>query len=308
METPHTPRPVSVSSVTLGTSPLGRDTEPGDDGEAVATAKALLTGAHALVDTSNNYSGGRSEQVLGAALADLGDDATAAIVTKVDADPETGAFDRDRVFRSYEESLERLGLERVGLLHLHDPYSVSTAEALGPGGAVEALIELRDAGRVDAIGVAAYPFDMMQEYVTSGVFDAVLIHNRFTLVDQTAAPLFAEAKRRGMTVFNAAPFGAGLLAKRPEKSATYAYRPASEELVAWAERAREVCRAHGVSLRAAALHFSVRSPLVDSTVVGTSSAKRLAQLDELLATDIPDGMWDDLEDIGPAPFTPHDAH
>lgn len=308
MHTATQPRPVSVSPLTPGTSPLGRGTEPGDDADAVATAKALLTGRHGLVDTSNNYSDGRSEQVLGAALAELGDEATAAIVTKVDVDPETGAFDRDRVFRSYDESLERLGLDRVGLLHLHDPYMVSTAEALGSGGAVEALIELRESGRVDAIGVAAYPFDMMQEYVTSGVFDAVLIHNRFTLVDQSAAPLFAEAKRRGMTVFNAAPFGAGLLAKRPEKSASYAYRPAPDELVAWAERAREVSESHGVALRTAALHFSVRSPLVDSTVVGTSSPQRLAQLDEMLAADIPDALWDELEELGPAPFTPHDAH
>lgn len=145
----------TVSPLTLGTSGLGRGTVPGspEEAEVVADAVALLRSGHAYVDTSNNYSDGRSEAVIGLALreADAGTDAATHVITKVDVDPVTGAFDRDRVLRSFEESTARLGVDRLPLLHLHDPYAVSVSEAMGPNGAVEGLRELHDAGVVDAI-------------------------------------------------------------------------------------------------------------------------------------------------------------
>jgi D-threo-aldose 1-dehydrogenase len=298
---------LNVSPLTLGTSGLGRDTIPGSPEEeaAVAFAEQLFASTHAFVDTSNNYSAGRSEAVLGLAIARAGTDAATRVISKVDADPETGAFDRDRVLRSFDETTTRLGVDRLPLLHLHDPYSVTFDEAMRAGGAVEALIELREWGRVDGIGVAAGPVGLMSRYVQTGVFDAVLIHNRFTVVDQSAAPVFADAKERGMTVFNAAPFGAGILATGTREGATYGYRPATPELQEWVGRLERVCASQGVSLPAVALHFSLRSPVIDSTVVGLSSAARLAQFDELAATPIPEEVWDELERLGPAP-TPVD--
>ncbi|MEV0890977.1 aldo/keto reductase [Promicromonospora sp. NPDC050262] len=300
---------IEASPVTLGTSGLGGGTEPGSAGEAAAVEVALdlFSSGHTFVDTSNNYSGGRSESVLGLAVARLGQDAAARVVSKVDQDPETRAFDRDRVLRSFDETTARLGVERLPLLHLHDPYSVTFEEAVGPGGAVEGLVELRESGRVDAIGVAAAPVPLMARYVGTGLFDAVLIHNRFTVIDQSAAPVFAEAKSRGMTVFNAAPFGSGLLAKGPHEGAVYNYRPAGADLLAWTRRLQETCQAHGVPLAAVALHYSLRSPLVDSTVVGVVSPGRRAQLDELVATHVPDELWDELEALGPAPSPVDDS-
>ncbi|MFE7504737.1 aldo/keto reductase [Promicromonospora sp. NPDC057488] len=300
---------MNVSPVTLGTSGLGRDTEPGSAGEhaAVEVALDLFGSGHAYLDTSNNYSGGRSEAVLGLAIARLGPDAAARVVSKVDPDPETRAFDRDRVLRSFDETTARLGVERLPLLHLHDPYSVTFEEAVAPGGAVEGLLELRDSGQVDAIGVAAAPVPLMARYVGTGLFDAVLIHNRFTVIDQSAAPVFADAKERGMTVFNAAPFGSGLLAKGPHEGAVYNYRPAGSDLLAWTRRLQEVCDAHGVALPAVALHYSLRSPLVDSTVVGVVSPGRRAQLDELVATHVPEELWAELEALGPAPSPVDDS-
>ncbi|MFE5408388.1 aldo/keto reductase [Microbacterium sp. NPDC056569] len=300
---------LNVSPLTLGTSPLGRGTEPGSPEEeaAIAFAEQLFDSSHAFIDTSNNYAGGRSEAVLGLALARKGTDAATRVISKVDCDPETGAFDRDRVMRSFEETTARLGVDRLPLLHLHDPYTVTFDEAMGRGGAVEGLIELRESGRVDAIGVAAGPVGLMARYVGTGVFDAVLIHNRFTVVDHSAAPVFADARERGMTVFNAAPFGAGILATGPREGAMYGYRPATPELQEWVSRLDRAAASFGVSLPAVALHFSLRSPLVDSTVVGISSARRLAQLDELAATPIPDDVWAELEALGPAPSTIDDS-
>ncbi len=298
---------ITADAITIGTSPLGRDTTPGtaEERAAIDAALAFLTGPFTLVDTSNEYAGGRSEEVLGAALAEAGDRATARIVTKVDRDPETGAFGRDRVLRSYEESLARLGVDRVEVLHLHDPYTVTFDEAAGPGGAIEGLVELRDQGAVDAIGIAAGGMPLMLQYVVTGAFDVVLSHNRFTLVDQGAAVLFEAARARGMGVFNAAPFGAGLLSRGPVEGVSYGYRPASPELRAWTERAQAVCAEHDTTLPAAALHFSLRSELVDSTVVGVSSAQRLDELVALSTASVPDELWSALAALGPAP-TPFD--
>lgn len=284
----------TVSPLTLGTSGLGRDTEPGspEEAAAVADAVALLRSGHAYVDTSNNYSDGRSEAVIGLALRDAETDAATRVITKVDVDPVTGAFDRDRVLRSFEESTARLGVDRLPLLHLHDPYGVSVSEAMGANGAVEGLRELRDAGVVDAIGIATYPVDEMREYVATGVFDAVLSHNCFTLLDQSATPLFRAAQERGMTVFNAAPFASGILVKGA--TSTYAYREPSPEVLARLAQLEELCRAHGVELPAVALHFSLRSPLVDSTVVGVKTRSRLAALDQLAAVEVPGEIWPEL--------------
>ena len=300
---------LNVSPLTLGTSGLGRDTVPGSPEEdaAVAFAQQLFASTHAFLDTSNNYSGGRSEAVLGLAMAHIGTDAATRVISKVDADPETGAFDRDRVLRSFDETVTRLGVDRLPLLHLHDPYTVTFDEAIGRGGAVEGLIELRESGRVDAIGVAAGPVGLMARYVGTGMFDAVLVHNRFTVVDSSAAPVFADARERGMTVFNAAPFGAGILATGPREGAMYGYRPATPELQEWVSRLERVCASFGVTLPAVALQFSLRSPLVDSTVVGLSSAPRLAQLEQLAATPIADDLWTELEALRPAPSTIDDS-
>ncbi|WP_203580135.1 aldo/keto reductase [Microbacterium hibisci] len=300
---------LNVSPLTLGTSGLGRDTIPGSPEEdaAVAFALQLFASTHAFVDTSNNYAAGRSEAVLGRAIARAGEEAATRVISKVDCDPETGAFDRDRVLRSFDETTTRLGVDRLPLLHLHDPYTVTFDEAMAAGGAVEGLIELRESGRVDAIGVAAGPVPMMARYVGTGVFDAVLVHNRFTVVDSSAAPVFADARARGMTVFNAAPFGAGILATGAREGAMYGYRPATPELQEWVSRLERVCASFGVTLPAVALHYSLRSPLIDSTVVGISTATRLAQLDELAATPIPEDLWVEVEGLGAAPSTIDDS-
>ena len=313
LTSPVDPRPLGgtgivASPITLGTSGLGRGTVAGypQEAEAIDLASAMLHGPYALVDTSNEYAEGRSEAVLGAALARDGIAPARAIVTKVDRDLETGVFDRDRVRRAFDESCERLGVDRLGLLHLHDPYSVSFEDAMGPGGAVEGLLQLRDEGLVDAIGVAAGRMGLMRRYVGTGVFDVVLSHNRFTLVDRSATALFEEAADRGMGVFNAAPFGGGLLARGSASGASYAYAETTPALRAWVARAEEVCALHGVDLPTAALHFSLRSPLVHSTVVGVSSTARMAELERARTAEVPDELWDDLDRLGPAPTTIRD--
>ena len=107
---------LTVTPLTLGTSGLGRGTEPGspEEEQAIVTAIDLLTSHHGFVDTSNNYAGGRSEAVLGLAIARIGAAAGEKVISKVDCDPDTGTFDRDRVLRSFDETAARLG-EQIGI-------------------------------------------------------------------------------------------------------------------------------------------------------------------------------------------------
>lgn len=291
---PHVP----VSPITLGASRLGER----PDGEALADA--LIASPLGSVDTSNNYADGRSEQLLGDAIRRAGGlPSGKQILSKADRDAETGAFHGDRVRRSLEESLTRLGLDQLPLYQFHDPFTLTVDEALAPEGPVEALLKLRDEGVIGAIGIAYGPLAETRAYVKTGLFDVVLNHNRFTLVDRSAEPVFQLARELGMQVFNAAPFGGGTLANG---ESTYGYRGMPASFAAHVEHVRELAREAGVDLAAAALQFSMRSPLVDTTVVGIPSVARLDALGGLLDATVPDGFFDAVEALGPPPASGND--
>lgn len=299
-----------LGRLTFGTSGLGQDTAPGSSEEAAAVETALaLLRSGAFVDTARMYSGGRSEEVIGLALAELDPaeraEAAGRIITKTDRDGATDAFDADQVRRSHEQSLARLGLDRVRWLHLHDPYVIPFGEAEAPGGVIDAMVRIREEGAADAIGIAAGRTPVVTRYVHTGAFDMVLSHNRYTLVDRSATALFETARRRRMTTFNAAPFGGDLLAKGSAAGSSYAYQPVSPQLRAWTADVEALCADYDVPLAAVALQFSLRSPLVDSTVVTASSPARVAQIRDLAATPVPDELWVSL-DAYPAAPTPID--
>src|SRR5579862_55559 len=248
-----------VSPVCIGTSPLA--SMPGLYGyevgaeRAEATIAAVLKSPFNFMDTSNNYGGGTAERRIGRVLAAAGELPPGFVLaTKVDADPETGDFSGERVRRSAAESLERLGLDRVQLMYLHDPeYHLTFAEAMAPGGPVEALIALRDQGVLGHLGVAGGPVRLMRDFIATGEFAAVLNHNRFTLVDRSAEPLMDDAARAGVAFLNGAPYGGGILVKGPDAQPKYAYRPASEQVAGAVRAMREACTPYGVPLAAAAL-------------------------------------------------------
>lgn len=284
---------VATTPVTLGASSLG--TRPG----ASELADALLASPVGNVDTSNNYAGGRSEAALGEAIRRAGGlPAGKLVYSKADSDGDTGIFDGDRVRRSLEESLTRLGLESLPLYQLHDPYTIGFAAAMAPGGAVPALLALRDEGVIGAIGIASGTMAQVHEYVETGAFDVVLSHNRFTLVDRSAEPTFTRARELGMTVFNAAPFGGGTLANG---SGSYGYHEMPADFAAHIARVRRLAEEWSVDLAAAALQFSLRHPIVDTTVVGITSLERLAALPDLIDAEVPDGFFAALEKLGAPP-------
>ncbi|WP_220448706.1 aldo/keto reductase [Nonomuraea mesophila] len=289
---------VPLQPLTVGTSALGAG--PGDE----ALAEMMVAGRFRQLDTSNNYAGGRSEKLIGTALKQAPDGVT--IFSKADRDPDTGVFDGDRVMRSWEETTSRLGVETLPIYHLHDPMTITVGEAMARGGAVPALVALREQGLVGAIGIAVGGGTMVEDYIRTDAFDAVLTHNRYTLVDRRAEEILRLATERDMTVFNAAPFGGGILGGSARHATRYGYRRVSPEFAAHVERLKALCERWGVTLAAAALHFSLAEPRIHSTVVGVTSAERLAQLGSLADTVIPDGFWADLAALGDPPPSPID--
>jgi len=293
---------LALEPVTVGTSGLGK--RPGAD---LALATAILTSPFHQADTSNNYSDGESERLLGAAIRELGGlPENRVVFSKGDQDPVTGAFTGDRMRRSFEESTERLGLATLPLYQLHDPYTIEVADAMAPGGAVDVLLKLREQGRIGAIGIAAGNRELVEAYIRTDVFDAVLTHNRYTVVDRSAERILELATERGMTVFNAAPFGSGILAGDNFRGRTYGYTTPSPEFLAHVDRFRALCAEWGVEPAAAALHFSLREPRIHTTVVGVNSVQRLAELETHLHAAIDDEFWAALDALGAPPAPPTD--
>ncbi len=266
----------------------------------IDTATRVLAGPITFLDTSNGYSGGESERRIGTALRAAGGPPPGFVLaTKVDRDS-SGDFSGTRVRRSIEESLQRLGVDRVPLLYLHDPEHISFDDGMADGGPVEELVRIRDEGLAGHLGVAGGPVGLLEQYVRTGVFEVLLTHNRYTLLDRSADPLLDAAVKEGVAVVNAAVFGGGILAKGSASSDRYAYRSAPPEVLASARAMEEVCAHHGTPLAAAALQFSTRDERIASTVVGFSRPERVDECVEQLTLDIPPELWPELDAHIPA--------
>jgi len=302
---PGTPRPFgrtgyTVTPICVGTSPLASmPTLYGysvDEERAQSTVEAVFDGPFNFLDTSNNYGGGSAEKSIGAVVRRRGVPEGFVLATKADADPDTGDFSGERVRRSVEESLERLGVDRVPVMYLHDPeHHITFEEAMAPGGAVEALIALREAGVVEHIGVAGGVIEVMRRFVATGEFAAVISHNRWTLVDRSAEPLMDLAHDMGVAFVNGAPYGGGMLVKGPDVQPRYAYQDTPESVRDAVRAMGRAATAHDVDLAALALQFSLRDPRVTSTIVGFSHPSRIATTLELATTPVPAGLWDEIE-------------
>ncbi|MBZ2194968.1 aldo/keto reductase [Ruania sp. N2-46] len=268
---------------------FGYDT-PAERG--IETALAAMGGPINFLDTSNSYSAGESERRIGAAIARRGGlPEDFVLATKLDRDVESGDFGAERMYRSARESQERLGLDTFKLLHLHDPEHVGFDAAMAPGGPVEALLSLKERGVAQYVGVAGGPVEMLRRFVDTGVFDVVLTHNRWSLVDRSADQLIQEASDAGVGVLNAAVFGGGVLARGLRSGARYGYRDAAPRVVAAITALEDLARSFDVPLPAAAIQFSTRDPRISSTVLGVSRPERIAGSVDLNAMPIPDEFW-----------------
>ena len=196
---------LKVPRIGFGTSGLG--SMPAtygysvDEERARATVHAVLDGPAPFIDTSRNYGHGRSEERVGAVIRERGGLPKNAILsTKLDRDAEGGnRFDAAQVRRSLEASLKALGVDRVHLLHLHDPeYAADLSEVTGPRGAIAELFRMKEEGIAQAVGLAAGRVDIMMPMLRDFDFDALITHNRFTLANRNAVEMLDLAQRKGI--------------------------------------------------------------------------------------------------------------
>jgi D-threo-aldose 1-dehydrogenase len=289
--------PLCIGAGTLGNLPENFGYEVPLD-RAVATVRRTLQGPINFLDTSANYGDGESERRIGAALAEVGGVPDGFVLaTKVDRDGASGDFSGEQVRRSAAGSLERLGVDRLQLLYLHDPEHVSFEQGMATGGPVEALVKLWEEGVAEHIGVAGGPVGLLSRYLRTGSFEVLITHNRWTLVDRSAGELLDEAASLDVAVVNAAPFGGGILAKGSAASSDYAYRPAAEEVLRRVRAIEAACERQGVPVAAAALQFSMRDPRIASTIVGVSRPERVEETVALASRKLPEQLWEALEPL-----------
>ena len=305
---PLGPTGLSVSPICLGCAPLGNMPETFDYSvskqRARDTLRAVFESPLNFLDTAAAYGDGESERRIGEVLEELGGlPGDYVLATKADRDLASGDFSGGQMRRSIERSLQLLGLDRLQLVYLHDPEKLNDPRRepfeymMAEDGPVEVLMRHKDEGVIEHLGIAGGPIDLMTRFVETDLFEAVITHNRYTLVNRTAEPLLDVAAQRGVGALNAAPYGSGILAKGPDAYARYEYREAPQEMVQKVRAMENSCREFGVPLAAAALQLSMRDPRVVSTIVGMSRPERVGQTLELAAHPIPVELWGELSSL-----------
>jgi D-threo-aldose 1-dehydrogenase len=307
---------VQISELGFGGGPLGGLFQPVDHDTAERTLAEAWAGGIRYFDTAPHYGIGQSEHWLGKFLRSQPRD-TFTLSTKVgrllvEQDPagrtdeafEVPAthrrvwdFSRNGVRRSLEDSLRRMGLDRVDIVFLHDVES-HFAEALGQG--YPALAELRNEGVVGAIGAGMGDAGLLSRLVEVTKVDVVMLAGRYTLLDQSGLDrLLPLCQHRGVSVVAAAVFNSGVLAQqRPAAGAMYGYDHASPAVLRRANRIADVCAAHGVTLPQAAMAFPRTHPAVAGVVVGMRSPAEVRQNLDAFAAGVPGQLWHDLRSQG----------
>ena len=293
---------LDVTGICFGAAPLGDlgetfDFNPGEQ-RSLATLRSVLQSPIRFLDTAAGYGDGTSERRIGVALAEIGGPPDGLVIaTKADPDAKTKDFSGDQCRRSVERSRKLLGLDHLPLVYLHDPEYHNDATLLAPGGAVDVLIAMHREGIIGALGIGGGDIATMHRYLEFDVFSVMLTHNRFNLLNRSGDGLIDAAVARGVAVCNAAPYGSGILAKGPKAYPRFMYRNAGEETLRNAEAFARLADRHGVPLAALALQFSLRDPLITSTIVGMSRPERVADTVSLARYPIPDALWQELAEL-----------
>ena len=307
----------SVTDLGLGAAQLGNLYHEVSETDALLTVESAWDTGIRYFDTAPHYGLGLSEWRLGHALAQFPREEY-VVSTKVGRrlvpSPESAHrmdesfavrathtrvwdFSRDGIRRSLDDSLIRLGLDRVDIAYLHDP-DEHWAEASTSG--VDALVELRDAGIVGAIGVGMNSSGMLAEFVRRCDVDVVMVAGRYTLLDQSAATdLLPLALDRGVAVVAAGVYNSGLLSTdRAAAGAMFDYGRASNDLVERANEIADICAGYGVSLPEAAIGFAFQHPAVVSVVLGARNAEQARVNAARHEKSVPVQLWDELRDAG----------
>jgi D-threo-aldose 1-dehydrogenase len=312
---------LQVSVLGFGAAPLGDLYVQLDDGTAIATVERAFASGINLLDTSPLYGHGLSEHRCGAAIRRM-PRKDIVVCTKVGRwmDPFHGRgngsgyvggqphravvdYSYDGTMRSVEQSLLRLGTDRLDLLLIHDvdvwTHGIDAIEDRfreAMEGAYAALDRLRGEGVVAGVGIGVNEAEMCVRFAHAGSFDVMLLAGRYTLLEQPALAHFLPlAEQQGMGVLLGGVFNSGILATGAVSGAKYNYRDAPPEILAKVARIESICDAHGVALPTAALHFALGNPAVASVVLGGQSPQEVERNVAALSSKVPAALWADLK-------------
>jgi len=307
-----------VTRLGLGGAPLGGLFEDVKTDSAVATIRRALELGINFFDTAPLYGHGKSEMRMGEGLAGVEPDSR-VLATKVGrvlepVEPGTLAkdefdnpapfkpvfdFSYNGVMRSFNESLKRLNVDRVDILHIHDPddYCEQAIE-----GAYPALDQLRKEGQIKAVGAGMNQAEMLARFARAGNFDCFLLAGRYSLIDHTGLkellPLCVEKQ---ISIIIGGPYNSGILATGAVPGAKFNYADAPPEILENVRRVEEVCARHQVPMKAAALQFPLAHPAVAAVIPGARSVAELEENFRLISYPIPGDFWADLRKVGIIP-------
>lgn len=260
---------------------------------------AAIEGGCTLVDTAPLYLATQSERMIGDALRQRPDlKSRVTVTTKVGQLYNDIDHSRDAVLRHVEGSLERLGLERFDLLYIHDAMDVPMERVMADDGALGALRQLQDEGLVAWVGTASNVPATNVEYIETGAFDAAVIPECWSLLNQRATErILPAAEKHGVGLVGATPLERGLLATGEVRGRNYLARRFTPEVMDHVARIQGLCADHGVAMGAVALQWCTRHPLVASTIPGARTVAEARSNAEAGSAPVPEALWQDLEPL-----------
>lgn len=303
---------IQVTPMSFGGAPLGGLFTPVGAENAVATVRHGYELGIRFFDTAPLYGRGKSERFYGQALSefdrdsyilsskvgrvlDPNDNATDEDDIYVELPPYDVVFDfsRDGVLRSIEDSLERLGLDRLDIVLIHDPddhWEQAITEAY------PTLAELRSQGVVGAIGAGMNQWEMPARFAREGDFDCFLLAGRYTLLDHSGLEeLLPLCEEKSVSIILGGPYNSGVLASDLGPNTTYFYERTPPEVLETARRIKAVCDRHEVPLKAAALQFGLAHPAVSATIPGPRTPEEVSENVAMASFDIPSDLWAELK-------------
>lgn len=319
---------VEVSTLGLGTASLGGNMSAVSEADARGVITAALDAGITYVDTAPYYGFGKSEHFTGDGMR--GRREGTVLSTKVgrllkphfgkherahdwkDPFPFVDVFDYtyDAIMRAFEDSLQRLGLNKVDIIYVHDIGSMQHGkeenarlwDQLANQGGYKALRELRDGGTISAIGLGVNEWEILMDAFDIGDWDAFLLAGRYTLLEQTSlTPFLDTCIKRNTSVVTGGPFNSGILVGGD----TWNYSKAPDEIVKKVGIIKEVCADFNVEMPAAALKFPLTHPAVACVIPGPRTVPELNQILDWWKVDMPEGIWDAMAEKGLfAPGTP----
>ena len=305
---------VQVTKVGLGGAPLAGLYTDVEANMAVATILKAHELGISYFDTAPLYGSGRSETYFSRALQQIPRDEfvlstkVGRILQPVGEQPESEQFvnlpkmdpvfdySREGILRSHEESLQRLGIDRVEIVMAHDPEN-HYDQVINEG--FPTLVELREQGMINAIGSGMNQSEMLTRFARETDCDCFLLAGRYTLLDQSGIEEFLPlCEKRGISVILGGPYNSGILASDLSDDQTFDYLPASKAVLAKARSIKDVCDRYDVPLKAAALQFGLAHPAVAATIPGARSIVELEENLKMASHPINTDLWEELRTKG----------